>query len=228
MKNSSPDLKKNGYVKKSMNGTSAEDTKTGTETEQNETASPEPAKAAPEAAQLEEAKKQVENYKDMLLRKAAEFENYKRRTENEMASAFKYAGEDILGELLPVMDDFERSLHSKLMGQVDLVRYGFDNVRDQGSFTLTSGILARFPAPGSAAFSLVNSALEGFVRAAALEAPRGIRINVVSPPWATETLEAQGRDPSPGLPAADIAALYVQSVTGALTGAVIEAPRPGV
>jgi NAD(P)-dependent dehydrogenase (short-subunit alcohol dehydrogenase family) len=125
-------------------------------------------------------------------------------------------------------DDFERSLHGKLMGQVDLVRYGFDNVRDQGSFTLTSGILARFPAPGSAAFSLVNSALEGFVRAAALEAPRGIRINVVSPPWATETLEAQGKDPSPGLPAADIAALYVQSVTGTLTGAVIEAPRPGV
>ena len=125
-------------------------------------------------------------------------------------------------------DDFERSLHSKLMGQVDLVRYGFDNVRDQGSFTLTSGILAHFPTPGSAAFSLVNSALEGFVRAAALEAPRGIRINVVSPPWATESLQAQGLDPSSGLPAADIAALYVQSVAGNLTGAVIEAPRPGV
>jgi NAD(P)-dependent dehydrogenase (short-subunit alcohol dehydrogenase family) len=124
--------------------------------------------------------------------------------------------------------DFESSLRSKLMGQVDLVRYGFDNVRDHGSFTLTSGILARFPSPGGAALSLVNSALEGFVRAAALEAPRGIRVNIVSPPWATETLQAQGLDPSPGLPAADIAALYVQSVAGNLTGAVIEAPRPGV
>lgn len=139
------------------------------------------------------------------------------------------AGSGALGPLAELTDaDFERSLHSKLMGQVDLVRYGFDNVRDQGSFTLTSGILARFPSPGSAAISLVNSALEGFVRAAALEAPRGIRVNVVSPPWATESLQAQGLDPSPGLPAADIAALYVQSVAGNLTGAVIEAPRPGV
>ena len=42
---------------------------------------------------------------------------------------------------------------------------------------------------GSAAVSLVNAGLEGFVRAAALEAPRGIRVNVVSPPWVTETLE---------------------------------------
>lgn len=47
--------------------------------------------------------------------------------------------------------------------------------------------------PGSAAVSLVNSALEGFGRAAALEAPRGIRVNVVSPPWVTETLQAMKR-----------------------------------
>lgn len=121
-------------------------------------------------------------------------------------------------------DDFERSLHSKLMGQVNLVRFGFETMRDGGSFTLTSGILARLPTPGSAAVSLVNSALEGFARAAALEAPRGIRVNVISPPWTTETLQAAGMDPSPGMPAADIAALYVQSIAGGHTGAVIEAP----
>ena len=125
-------------------------------------------------------------------------------------------------------DDFEASLHSKLMGQVDLVRFGLANVLDDGSFTLTAGTLARYPEPGSAAMSLVNSALEGFVRAAALDAPRGIRINVVSPPWATETLEAGGADASLGLPASEIATLYVQSVTGQQTGAVIEAPRPAV
>ena len=125
-------------------------------------------------------------------------------------------------------DDFEASLRSKLMGQVDLVRFGLDNVLDEGSFTLTAGTLARYPEPGSAAMSLVNSALEGFVRAAALDAPRGIRINVVSPPWATETLEASGADASLGLPASVIATLYVQSVTGQQNGAVIEAARPGV
>ena len=46
------------------------------------------------------------------------------------------AGSGAWGPLAELTDaDFERSLHGKLMGQVDLVRYGFDNVRDQGSFT---------------------------------------------------------------------------------------------
>jgi NAD(P)-dependent dehydrogenase (short-subunit alcohol dehydrogenase family) len=55
---------------------------------------------------------------------------------------------------------------------------------------------------GSAVISLVNAGLEGFACAAALEAPRGIRINVVSPPCVTETLKALNMDPSPGKPAA--------------------------
>jgi NAD(P)-dependent dehydrogenase (short-subunit alcohol dehydrogenase family) len=119
-------------------------------------------------------------------------------------------------------DDFERSLRYKLMGQVNLVRYGFDNVTDGGSFTLTSGILSRFPMVGSGAISLVNSGLEGFGRAAALEAPRGIRVNVVSPPWVSETLTAMGMDPSTGLPSVTVAKAYVESVTGSKSGAVIE------
>ena len=119
-------------------------------------------------------------------------------------------------------DDFERSLRYKLMGQVNLVRYGFDNVNDGGSFTLTSGILARSPMTGSAAISLVNAGLEGFARAAALEAPRRIRVNVVSPPWVSETLVEMGSDPSGGLPSATVAKAYVASVTGAQSGAVIE------
>ncbi len=118
--------------------------------------------------------------------------------------------------------DFQFSLNNKLLGQVNLVRYGFAHVRDGGSFTLTSGILARMPMPGSAAVSLVNSGLEGFTRAAALEAPRGIRVNVVSPPWVTETLQALGMDPSQGLPAASVARSYVESVEGKQSGVVLE------
>lgn len=121
-------------------------------------------------------------------------------------------------------DDFQFSLANKLMGQVNLVRTGFYQIRDGGSFTLTSGVLARSPIPGSAAISLVNAGLEGFVRAAALEAPRGIRVNVVSPPWVTETLQALHMDPSIGQPAATVAQLYVRSVEGAETGTVLELP----
>src|SRR5665213_40201 len=118
-------------------------------------------------------------------------------------------------------DDFDFSMGSKLMGQVNLVRYGFDSVNDGGSFTLTSGILAQQPMIGSGAVSLVNSALEGFTRAAALEAPRKIRVNVVSPPWVTETLIAFKMDPKGGLPAVDVARSYVASIEGKQSGVVI-------
>lgn len=119
-------------------------------------------------------------------------------------------------------DDFQFSLQSKLMGQVNLVRIGFEHVHDKGSITVTSGVLSRAPMPGSAAVSLVNAGLEGFVRAAAIEAPRGIRVNVVSPPWVTETLKARGMDLSMGRPAAEVAKLYVRSVEGSQTGGTLE------
>ena len=76
---------------------------------------------------------------------------------------------------------------------------------------------------GSAAIGLVNSGLEGFVRGAALEMPRGIRVNAVSPPWVSETLKAMGRDPSAGMPAAKVAAAYVESVESKRNGEIIDA-----
>jgi NAD(P)-dependent dehydrogenase (short-subunit alcohol dehydrogenase family) len=120
--------------------------------------------------------------------------------------------------------DFEFSLRSKLMGQVNLFRLGLDSIADRGSVTLTAGYLARNPVPGSAASSLVNAALEGFGRAAALEAPRGIRVNVVSPPWITETLQKLGRAPAGGIPVATVAQVYVRSIEGSETGQVFD-PR---
>jgi len=121
-------------------------------------------------------------------------------------------------------EDFQFSMANKLMGQVNLVRFGMDSLADGGYFTLTSGVLAKAPMPGSGAISLVNAGLEGFARAAALEAPRGIRVNVVSPPWITDTLRAFGMDPSIGIPPEAAAKSYVESVLGKRTGEVLE-PR---
>jgi molecular chaperone GrpE len=59
---------------------------------------------------------EVSELNDQLLRKVAEFENYKRRTENEKLISFKYAAENFITKLLPVVDDFERSL--KHMGEI--------------------------------------------------------------------------------------------------------------
>ena len=121
--------------------------------------------------------------------------------------------------------DFAVSMGDKLMGQVNVVRLALelDVVRDAGSITVTSGVLAQHPDPGSAAVSLVNAGLEGFVRAAALEAPRGIRVNVVSPGWVSETLASMGRDPAEGIPAAEVARAYVAAVEGTDSGVVLPA-----
>lgn len=120
-------------------------------------------------------------------------------------------------------EDFRLGLENKLMGQINIVRVGVEHLADGGSFTLTSGVLSREPTPGSAAISPVNAAVEAFARAAALELPRGLRVNVVSPPWVAETLEEMGRDPSDGMPAAVVARAYVESVEGDMDGQVLDA-----
>jgi NAD(P)-dependent dehydrogenase (short-subunit alcohol dehydrogenase family) len=120
--------------------------------------------------------------------------------------------------------DFQLGLSNKLMGQVNLVRIGRQFANDRASFTLTSGVLSREPMKGSASISMVNAGLEGFARAAALELPRGMRINVVSPPWVTETLIARKMDPSIGLPAATVAKAYLASIEGTATGQTLD-PR---
>ncbi len=135
------------------------------------------------------------------------------------------AGRAAFGSLDDLKDaDFQLGLSNKLMGQMNLVRIGRQFANDRASFTLTSGVLSREPMKGSTSISMVNAGLEGFARAAALELPRGIRINVVSPPWVTETLIARKMDPSIGLPAATVAKAYLASVEGAMTGQTID-PR---
>ena len=132
------------------------------------------------------------------------------------------AGDAAFGPLGELTDaDFAFCLSNKLMGQVNVVRFGFAAVADGGSITLTSGILAQRPMPGSSAVSLVNGGLEGFMRAAALEAPRKIRVNAVSPGFATETLLALKMDPAYGTPASDIAKLYLRVLEGHMTGETV-------
>ena len=134
------------------------------------------------------------------------------------------AGQAAFRPLLALSDaDFALSINNKMMGQINLVRFGAAILADKGSFTLTSGILSRQPMPGATAISMVNSGLEGFARGAALDLPRGIRINAVSPGWVTETLVALKMDPAGGTPAAQVARVYVKAVEGGMTGQVLDA-----
>jgi NAD(P)-dependent dehydrogenase (short-subunit alcohol dehydrogenase family) len=72
-----------------------------------------------------------------------------------------------------------------------------------------------------------NAAVEGFARAAALELGTRIRVNVVSPGWITETLVALGKDPAPGVPAAEAALAYIQAMENGASGSVLSVPRQG-
>lgn len=80
---------------------------------------------------------EINNYKDKLLRKAAEFENYKRRTENDQLNILKYAAEGFIIKLLPVIDDFERSLqHIDKATEVDSIKEGIKLIYDKFIKTL--------------------------------------------------------------------------------------------
>jgi len=59
---------------------------------------------------LTELERQVEYYKDLSYRKAAEFDNFKKRLENDSYSITRYANEDLIISLLPILDDLDRSL----------------------------------------------------------------------------------------------------------------------
>lgn len=119
-------------------------------------------------------------------------------------------------------DDLGYSLRNKLMGQVNVVRMGLPKVKDKGFFVLTSGIFSTRPWPGVPAVALVNGAIDSFVRAAALDLPRGIRINVVSPPFIEETAAQMGMAGKGGATAATAARAYVSLIEGSATGQIIE------
>jgi NAD(P)-dependent dehydrogenase (short-subunit alcohol dehydrogenase family) len=119
---------------------------------------------------------------------------------------------------------FAVGLNDKLMGQVNLVQQGVAHLVDGGSFTLIGGILSEHPIIAGASASMVNAALEGFVRAAAIELPRGIRINVVSPTVLVESMDQYGpffRGFEPA-PAFRVGLAYSRSIEGAGTGQVLK------
>ncbi len=120
------------------------------------------------------------------------------------------------------LDQYRAGIADKLIGQIALVRLGLGHLSDGGSFTLISGVVADDPIATGAVAATVDGALNAFVRAAALELPRGLRINAVSPTVFVEAWDAYGES-FPGftpVPVAAAARAYVKSVAGAQTGQV--------
>jgi NAD(P)-dependent dehydrogenase (short-subunit alcohol dehydrogenase family) len=130
------------------------------------------------------------------------------------------AGGAVFGPLENLSDeDFRFGVGNKLMGQINLVRYGREHVSAGGVFTLTTGVLAHNPNPGTVMLTMINRAIEAFVEAAAQDMPKNQRLNAVCPPLATETAEKMGWGPGV-MSAAEIAKYYVQSVESDSNGAL--------
>ena len=120
-------------------------------------------------------------------------------------------------------EQFMKGINHKVLPQVNLVLEGFDYMNDGGSFTLTSGVLNRDPIPGGSCAAAANGALDGFVLGAAVDMPRGIRINAVSP----EVLEVS-REKYDGffrghvhVSNEAVGLAYSKAVEGCLTGQVL-------
>jgi NAD(P)-dependent dehydrogenase (short-subunit alcohol dehydrogenase family) len=119
-------------------------------------------------------------------------------------------------------EKWQFSLGSKLMGQINLVQEAIPLIKERGSFTLVSGVLNDEPIFASAAAAAVSGALEGFARAAAVELPKGLRINVVSPTILKES-EAKFGPLFPGAIPVEgwrVAQAYKRAILGVQTGRV--------
>lgn len=135
-----------------------------------------------------------------------------------IAGEAKWAAFDSMTE-----EDFHIGLRSKLMGQVNLVRIGQNYLNAEGSFTLTTGILADHPVVLTTSAAMVNGGIHSFVRAASLELGNGIRINVVSSGLVEDAVDKYeayfpGHNP---IPMRKVINGYVRSVEGKGTGEII-------
>ena len=118
-------------------------------------------------------------------------------------------------------EDYLMGLKDKALGQVELVRAGIDFLNDGGSFTLMTGVLARDPIPAGSVAALANGAIESFTLAAAIDLPRGIRINTVSPKVLVEATSYHASFPGfHQVTAQSVADAYVKSILGKQTGQI--------
>jgi len=120
-------------------------------------------------------------------------------------------------------EDYYIGLKSKLMGQVNLVRIGRDYLNQNGSITLSTGILADDPVIKTTSAAMVNGGIHSFVQAVALEVENGIRVNVVSLGMVEDAYEKY-KDYFPGhnpIPMNKAVNAYVRSVRGKDNGKVI-------
>jgi len=121
-------------------------------------------------------------------------------------------------------EQWDLSLKSKFMGQINIAQKALPYLNDGGSITLVSGILSDYHVAGGTIATTINRAIEGYVMAAANELPRKIRINAVSPSMLKESVPVFGSF-FPGVKPVegnDVALAFIRSILGIQTGQVFK------
>lgn len=120
-------------------------------------------------------------------------------------------------------EQWAKSFASKAMGQINLVRTALPFIANKGSFTLVSGILPDEPIAAGVIGGTINQTVEGFVRAAAYELPRGIRINCISPTVLAESVAYLPLFPGfAPVAASEVALAYLRAIASPINGRVIK------
>jgi NAD(P)-dependent dehydrogenase (short-subunit alcohol dehydrogenase family) len=139
------------------------------------------------------------------------------------------AGMTRFGKLAEVSDnDLLMSMNCKLIGQINLVRLALHYLNPKGFITLTAGMLGREPWPSTIPAAIVNAALEGFVRAAALDVDKRIRINAVNPIFVNITAKKMGLTTNGTMSAPETAKAYLASLEGKMTGQILDVRKYGI
>lgn len=120
-------------------------------------------------------------------------------------------------------EQWANSIAAKGMGQINLVRAALPHITDRGSFTLVSGVLTDEFTAGGVIGTVINHIVEGFVKAAAVELPRGIRINCISPTVLTESVAYHPYFPGfVPVDAAEVGQAYLRAISNPITGRVLK------
>jgi molecular chaperone GrpE len=103
----------------------------------------------PEATALDKLQRERDDFYDRLLRKTAEFDNFRKRVERDRREMAEWAGADILSEVVAVMDDFERALAAPAPPEAQPYKAGVELMHKQLSELLKKRGVTKIEALGA-------------------------------------------------------------------------------
>lgn len=125
-----------------------------------------PATEVKEPSPLEQAEAERDRLKDQLLRVAADFDNFRKRTKKDIEHAERRAKEDVLREILPVIDNLERAVQAaqgatdvaSVVTGIEMVLKGFEDASGRIGLEKISSLGQRFDPTVHDAFQQQESA----------------------------------------------------------------------